>query len=183
MESLRDRIRSIKEHLQELETKLFNMRLAVMCNNSQITEKDEILTASQFSYIVDVTDCKNWEITYISNVEFDINNYNFDDASETETDIRKREFEITFGCYNSKYYIAGNRAVKYEIYRTAEDKIRILNKKYDEERDLEMEEQDELIKRYSETPSIPEWLALKVFLFMNENDWDDAAICRYFSVV
>ena len=75
----------------------------------------------------------------------------------------------------------GVMRLRFKIYRKSSKILSIINKDYNIE--LDIMEQTALIERYSKNKNIPEWLALKVFLSIRENEWDDESVINYFSII
>ena len=95
-----------------------------------------------------------------------------------DADAEKKKTIISFG-KSKKYFIRGG--IRYNIYRNSSGDLRIINSDYDLE--LDMEEQYELISNYANNVNIPECLALSIFIYLSDNNWDDTNLITYLSVV
>lgn len=164
-----------------------------------LNEKKKILFGRRFNLMIDKTDEElielgvkdvifthdpetfEWNINYTITVLYDENSYNYNSDSEVDDEPEKKTFVISFG-KSKKYYIKGNKNNRFKIYKNSKKELRVINEDYDIELDVD-EEQDDLIKSYSLNYNIPEWVAIKVFLFMSENDWNDKHIINYMSCV
>ena len=130
---------------------------------------------------VKIDDQIEWNICYIHTTDsYDENNYINSSDSEVETQPVERTFTINFG-KSKKYYIKGNGNNRFKIYKNSKNDLRIINTDYDVE--LDLDEQYELMDNYSNNPHIPEWLAIKVFVYMNENGWSDKNLTTYLSLI
>ena len=181
-ELLKDRIQELKSQIAKYEHQLFISRLYKLLSLTN----DEIVNLGVTNIVINTND-KDFTITYTHHTSaYDENTYVNDNDSHVETEIYEKTTHIIFGKTtisekSSKYYIKGNRSARFKIYRISKNILSIINKEYDTE--LDIDEQIELIEKYSENPNIPEWLALKVFLYIRENGWDDNIIINYFGVV
>ncbi len=100
-----------------------------------------------------------------------------DDHTNRHT-VEKKVTQISFGKLK-KYFLKGG--IKFNIYRNSNGELRIINSDYEFE--LDLEEQKSLISKYSSNKNVPEWLALKVFLYISYNKWDDRSIINHLSVI
>lgn len=120
----------------------------------------------------------NWEIKYKHFTEkYTFNNYLLEDESDDPDDqpIQKTS-HIKFGKNNTEYYIKGS-IVDYKIYRNSKGNLRVINTEYDF--DLDLDEQKNLIVRYAINKDIPEAIALSIFIYMIDNQWDDQSMYIY----
>jgi hypothetical protein len=92
--------------------------------------------------------------------------------------VEKKITQISFGKLK-KYFLKGG--IKFNIYRNSNGELRIINSDYEFE--LDLEEQKSLILKYTSNKNVPEWLALKVFLYISYNKWDDRSIINHLSVI
>ncbi len=165
------------------------LKAEILLLTKQLEEKREILFFNRLANMtplidnvsditINIEDSEDWCISYVHTTDnYDINNY-LPDLDDIPTGM-KYTSEISFGKYNRKYFIKGG--IKFNIYRNSVGELRVINPEYDF--DLDMDEQRALIYSYSKNVNIPEACALAVFLYMNENKWDDAALINYLSVV
>lgn len=155
----------------------------------------DILIHKRFNAFLDITDnqLKNmnitdikissveqntWEIQYLHETKYYTeNNYIYNTDSETEETPYVKKTKITFG-KTDRYYLKGTKC-KFRIYRNSQNKLRVINADYDLE--LDMEEQEELLKKYMENIHIPESTALLFFNAIAEHEWSDLDIVCYFS--
>lgn len=122
-----------------------------------------------------------WNISYNHITDmYNSNDYTYTEDSETEEneDIGHKETVISFG-KNSKYFIRGG--VKLTIYRNTAGELRVINPDY--EFDIDLDEQRQLVQTYADNPNLPEWLAIKVFLYLSDNKWDDQSLINHLSTV
>jgi hypothetical protein len=181
-ELLKNKIQDLKMQIANFEHQLFTFRLYKLLG---LTEKE--MTEKGVTNIVINTTDSEFLISYTHHTDmYDENNYVNDNDSHIETEIYKKTSCIELGKTNvlgknSKYYIKGNKSARFKIYRKTKNILSIINKDYDTE--LDIDEQTELIEKYSKNSNIPEWLALKVFLYIRENEWNDDNICNYFGVI
>jgi hypothetical protein len=92
--------------------------------------------------------------------------------------VEKKITQISFGKLK-KYFLKGG--IKFNIYRNSNGELRIINSDYEFE--LDLEEQKSLILKYASNKNVPEWLAIKVFLYISYNKWDDRSIINHLSVI
>ena len=92
-----------------------------------------------------------------------------------EIDVIYKETEVRFG-YNKKYFLRGGDDA-FLLYKNSNGKLRIINQHYQD--DLDPAEQASLINQYSENSNIAEYIALKIFLFMINNNWTDSDFIKY----
>lgn len=188
-------IHNLEQSLEQKKNALFMRRLMNMFNPTLMGFETNVgdlpPTISNVKIMVD-TDDNTWMITYTHTTDtYDINDYLYEksdsDSSDTESldeepipDVKptSKVTEISFGKHK-KYFIKGG--IKYTIYRNSSKDLRIINSDYDV--DLDVDKQFSLVTKYSQNSSIPEWLALSVFLYIAEHKWDDVAIATHFSIV
>jgi hypothetical protein len=188
--NLEKEIKELEVILNEKKRQLFINRLQTICGrkfaNSNISSIKINVNSGP--------DPLEWCISY----EHKTNNYkesaysvassNTTDDEEAAPHVYKEDGEdntgiaksstITFG-KSAKYYIKGGR--KFAIYRNAANELRIINKDY--EYDLDLDEQHALINKYTENTDIPEWMAIKIFLYLSDNKWSDEDFIIHLSIV
>ena len=102
--------------------------------------------------------------------------------SKTNNLVKKSKTEkttfVTFG-KSERYFIKGG--TKYNIYNNSKGELRVVNTEYDSE--LDIEEQCQLISRYSKNKNLPECMALQIFLYMSYNKWDDLSMAIHLSMI
>jgi hypothetical protein len=173
MESkLIDEIKKIKLQINEFQKKLLNVKYELFMQRIITIINSDVANVENITF---TSNNLNWTITYKCLVTYDENNYNHNEESETETQPINKWFDISFG-KNKKYFINGNQN-RFKVYRNSQNTLRILNADYTA--DLDIEEQETLVKEYSLNTNIPEWFAIKIFLFMIENEWSDENIIAY----
>lgn len=128
---------------------------------------------------------QKWYISYLHHTDnYNVNDYILHEDSEVENEDKAKDTNITFGYETQngkpKYYIKGNSQTRFKVYRTNKKSLSIVNTDYDV--DLDIDEQTELIEKYSNNNNIPEWLALKILLYFRENEWENSNIVAYFSI-
>ncbi len=101
-------------------------------------------------------------------------------TQEPEIEYVEKESTVQFG-RDKRKYIRADRANRFSLYTNSDDELRIINKDYDVL--LDLEQQEVLIHRYSTNYDIPEWFAIRIFLFMEKNKWDDKDIQISLSIV
>ena len=177
-ESLRNEINTLEKLLKEKKHNLFSMRLYNLVGKTKL--ELESAGIKDIKITSDIDNPGEWTISYTHTIiNYDENDYIYSADSETETIPYNKTFNMIFG-KGKKYYIKGNGS-KFKIYKNSKNDLRIINTEYDIE--LDLEEQEQLIEKYSRNMNIPEWLAIKVFMYMIENDWNDANIIIYMSVI
>jgi transcription initiation factor TFIIIB Brf1 subunit/transcription initiation factor TFIIB len=129
---------------------------------------------------MDIDRLDEWSISYIHKTDsYNESSYKFENTPSDSKRVSKIT-KIVFG-KNKKYYIKGNYGNRIKIYRNSKNQLRIINVDYDIQ--LNVAEQIKLMEKYSEDLSLPEWLAIRVFLYMAKNDWDDENIVSHLSVI
>lgn len=181
-ETLKNKIEQLKAEVIQYEEELFILRLYKLISLS----KEDVNNAGISN--IKITSSENeLSIRYVHHTNYyDENNYVNNSDSNIETEPYEKNTTIEFGVVlipdkNPKYYLKGNKSARFKIYRKSSKILSIINKDYNIE--LDIMEQIALIERYSKNKNIPEWLALKVFLSIRENEWDDTSVINYFSVV
>lgn len=176
MASLRDDILKLEAELCEKKKLLYLHRLSNIINIDVISNpniKDLIISADK--------EKKIWQISYTHYTE-KYNSYYYateeSDNEEYPVKYTERESKISFGKFKG-YFIKGG--VKLNIYKNASRELRIINPDY--EFDLDIDEQLNLARGYSENKNLPECLAIKFLLYMSDNNWDDDDIITHFSVI
>lgn len=184
-EKLKKEIRTTEIHLKEMRHELFDLRLSAMIgrspdmwagiSNVKFTGADNTASSN------DATENSHtWNITYTHTTDqYDENNYNNGSDSDVDTALSSKTTIISFG-KNKKYFINGTRK-RFRIYENSRNELRIINQDYDVE--LDLDEQEKLLIGYSKNKHIPEWLAIKVFLYMCEAEWNSEHIINYLSCV
>jgi hypothetical protein len=176
----------ITSNILDLEKKITdqkkNLSMLRLCKLLGISEQSiESLGIKKIKFDIGVD---TWNITYIHHTnKYDENDYDFDSDSEGETEVCPKTTQIRFG-KTLKYYIkrpSGIRSTRFKLYRNSKKELRVINTDYDIE--LDMDEQMELIHKYSENKNIPEWMALKVIIYICENEWQDNHIINYFKII
>jgi hypothetical protein len=177
-EKLRKEIIELESMLEAKRNTLFKARLYKLLG---IPEQD-LISWGVSNVVLDIYD-NEWTIDYDhQTTEYDENNYNHDNDSETETELREKRSSVSFG-KESKLFLKGKgyRQGRFKLYRNSRKEIRVINNDYNFE--LDTEEQLQLIRKYSSDCHIPEWFALKVFMYMCENDWNSCHIIQYLGTV
>lgn len=178
MDELRSEILELEKSLDSKKKKLFNMRLAKIYGKTN----EETIDISNINIVVDPSD-NTWQISYLHHTDtYDPSAYAYDesadDSNNEDPTIAARNTSIVFG-KAKKYFIKGG--IKLNVYRNSTGELRIINPDY--EFDLDLEEQKKLMLHYSENNNLPEWLAIKVLLYISDNKWDDQSIINHFSVI
>lgn len=123
----------------------------------------------------------SWSISYdFETDKYDVNDYNYNSDSETEIAVKKKRCRITFGKNSNRYFIKGNgiRSNRFKIYRNSRGLLRIINHDYNAEIDLT--EQKDLLMGYGSNKDLPEWLAVRVFMYIFTHEWSDDSIEAFF---
>ena len=176
-ELLKKDILLLSEKISGKKNKLFLMRFhnIIDINNNY----DFLQNISDIKFEIGNDD--NWSIMYTHTTDkYNPNDYNYNSDSDEEIDDKKKITNIKFGKKN-KYYINREQSSRFIVYRNSKKELRILNSDYDIE--LDLDEHVELIEKYSNNIHIPEYVAIRVFLFISENDWEDESITAYFSII
>ncbi len=130
-----------------------------------------------------------WQISYLHTTDkYDVYDYAYD-GSDTEPDIdpnidpnietkQEKETRILFG-KASKYFIKGG--IKLNVYRNTAGELRVINPNYEFE--LDLDEQRNLVREYSENIHLPEWFAITTMLYLSDNKWDDQSWINHLSIV
>lgn len=170
MDDLRAEILHLEQTLQDKKNILFNARLAKIYGNSDNISNIEIH--------VDPED-DTWLISYTHQTDkYDPSAYAYNDDSAGDDEYNVHESRISFG-KSKRYFIKGG--IKLNVYRNSAGELRIINPDY--EFDLDLDEQRSLIDKYAQNKDIPEWMAIKVMLYISDNKWDDQSIINHFSVI
>jgi hypothetical protein len=180
-------ILTLEKELKECKQKLFLNRF------SKLYKKNIQPCISNIKIDIDHKN-NDWVVSYehytnnysinnytINNAEIYNDNLNYNKQANnitTDAATEKKKTIISFG-KSKKYFIRGG--IRYNIYRNSSGDLRIINSDYDLE--LDMEEQYELISSYANNVNIPECLALSVFIYLSDNNWDDTNLITYLSVV
>lgn len=175
-ENLKREIKALEKQLTDKKCELFNHRLSYLVGFSLEEIYERGVSDIKFEISEDA-----WNISYTHVTDqYDENNYINSSDSEVETTPAYRKSYMNFG-KGKRYYIKGNNSNRFRIYKNSKKELRVINTDYDTE--LDLEEQEELITRYSINKHMPEWFAIKVFMFISENEWSDENICSYLSLI
>lgn len=176
--TLKDYILKVETELEKMKKQLFRLRLYKLLG---ITE-NQLSTLGVSNLEMMVYD-DEWSISYNHYTnKYDENNYNYADDSDAETEPREKNTNICFG-ETDKLFLRGKgiRMTRFKLYRNSRNELRIINKDYNLE--LDTESQQELIGNYSRNKHIPEWLALRIFLYMCEHAWESENLIQYLGIV
>lgn len=176
-EKIESEICSLKKIIQEKKKKLFMIRIKKILDIKNNFSMIEGINYINFTSEENNKWCINY--THLTN-NFDTNNYNYNIDSDIETESKIKKTNVYFG-KSKKYYLKGVRSNQFKIYRNSKKQLRILNSDYNIE--LDLDEQYELITKYSKNYDIAEWLALRVFIFIAENEWSDENFVTHFSSI
>jgi len=175
---LKEEILELENQLEEKRDKFFKLRLYKLLGIAE----QQLETYGVTDLVLNIYE-DEWEIVYkYTTAQFDENDYNHGDDSNEETEIREKTANITFG-ESGKLFISGKgiRSSRFKMYRNSRKEMRVINTDYSIE--LGTEEQLDLIRGYTQSKKIPEWLALSVFLYMCDNEWDTENIIQYLGTV
>lgn len=178
--------------IQQLEDECKKLAILLKDKSSMLYIKRlfKIANITDTSTISDIklkfTDHEKWSISYKHKTSnYNISDYVCNEDSEIETNTPKQLTRISnmrFGLRNNNYYIVGNsESSKFSIFRLSSNVMRAYNIDYEIE--LDQDEQYDLLTRYSENINIPEWLALRVFIYMIDNKIDDIDLYNYLNTV
>lgn len=188
----RKMILKLEEELKRRKYKLFNKRLLKIVDQ---TEKDLVLNGIIGFPIISI-DNDEFTITYTHRTKnYSEDNYNYisDDDSDGDDEENKNlndknltyneyvENTITFGKEKKFFIKLNNNDSRYSIYNNSSGELRIINKDYSVE--LDISQQKTLIEKYSHNKDIPEFLAIRFFLFMCLNEWNHKDIIINLSIV
>lgn len=185
-----DRLRELAQEACTLKQKLFELRLSVMADihDEDVDEKKsdtitfESLGITNLRFIPGNDD--EWCLTYEHKTEkYNVNNYTNSEESEDEDaqDIKK-ETKVCVGFEKNSYYLHGTSKRRFNIYRHNTTKqIKVKNTLY--RMQLDQIEQRELMNKYVDNLDIPEWLAIKVLLHMQDEEWDDKHLILHFDKI
>jgi hypothetical protein len=168
----------LEEQLDNKLTEFFLIRLRKMLGISEHGLKDNGVTSITINIGID-----SWVIGYTHKTDqYNENNYNCGDESETETESKSKISKILFG-HTDNYFLSGQNTHvgRFKIYTNSQKTLRVINSDYDIE--LDKDAQSELIRQYTENAAIPEWVALKIFTYMCDNKWDSDSIITHLSTV
>jgi hypothetical protein len=177
-EKLKEEILELESVLEDKRDTFFKARLYKLIG----IPGQELISWGISDIVLGIYD-NEWTIAYKhETTEYNENNYNYDGDSETETEPREKRSGVSFG-EKSKLFLKGKgyRQGRFKLYRNSRKEIRVINTDYNFE--LDTEEQLQLIRTYSNDRHIPEWLALKVFLYMCENGWNSEHIIQHLGTV
>jgi len=178
--NLKNRILVLEKELNALRQQLFLGRLYNIIGMFEKTVMD--WGVSNINIVVNNLDLE-WRIKYDHHTDkYNVNDYNNSADSDEETEIKEKKTTVSFGVSN-KYYIktSSTQYIRFKIYMNSKKELRIINEYYDIE--LDLEEQEVLLERYANNKNIPEWLAIRFFRFMSENEWYNEEIIHHFSFV
>lgn len=192
--SLRKEILELEKLLKSKKEKLFLDRLLAItgpkANISDININTQLDNTWCISYI--------HKTTFLNPADYEPANMYTDEATNLEANLEAKnsesteqnnvllaaentseyETKISFG-KNKKYFITGG--CKLNVYRNSANELRITNPEY--EYDLDIDEQKELMIRYSNNKNLPVWFAIKFLLYMSDNSWDDDSVVNHFTVI
>lgn len=192
---LRSEIFALEKQLKEKKEQLFLSRLTKIVvfsgdDPGDIDEKKQYAAINDaiekcinnVKIIVDAEE-KTWSIHYSHTTDsFDESSYLDEQIEDVQPPIKKTT-KVSMGRMligkTYKYFMKGFAC--FSVYRNGTDELRIINKEY--EYDLDLDDQRALIEKYSEDMNIPEWFAIRIFLFMAKNKWDDEGMINHFSIV
>jgi hypothetical protein len=176
-EKFREKVLELQKVYFAARDELFVRRLYKMLGKSEHSK----LAISSIKF--EMTDGDNWCISYVhETAEYSANNYKLVDEEESSNSSKPLTSNMSFGIENGQYFLSGNTIHNsFKIYRNSSGLLRVINEDYSVE--LDIDEQIELITRYSKCIDIPEYPALRILLFMIENEWDDEDIYVYFTAV
>lgn len=168
----------ICEKIERLETELAALRHELFVMRLKHIVRADISAIEDLEFI---QDGQTWELSYVhrtSSYNKDAYNYNADSESESDDAPKSRVTNVAFG-YNDRYYLRGTAKNRFNIYRNnSKNILRIINRDYQKEFDLDTHL--EKIRNYADNPDIPEWVALRVVIFMIDHDWTDDDIIECF---
>lgn len=178
---LKNEILELEAVLKKKRDQLFLMRLINMLDKGLY---DTISDVKIEVRNVDFNNPKSagWNISYKHHTkEYDSLDYLYENDTIQEEITNNKMEKTTFVSFgkSDRYFIKGG--VKYNIYNNSKGELRIVNADYDSE--LDIEEQCQLINKYSKNKNIPECLALQIFLYMSYNKWDDMSMAIHLSIV
>jgi hypothetical protein len=171
MEELRNEIINLEVCLNAKKKELFIQRAIKILGNLNNVFNLQINVNP-----IDLT----WCISYNHETHnYDTSDYAYnEDSADENNNVRFNSCKISFG-KTKKYFIKGGIALN--IYRISSGELRITNPDYDF--DIDIEDQYNLMKTYSKNYNLPEWLAIKMILYISDNKWDDQSIINHFSVI
>jgi len=179
---LKNKIITMEQELKYLKAQFYSLILLNLLNIS-----NEKCISQGISNINIKIDADEWIISYNHlTKEYNENNYINDIDSEVETEIYEKNTNIKFGFKKIKshdvlrHFITGNPNQKFKVYRNSKKILSIINTQY--ELELDIDEHISLIEKYSNNLNIPEWLALKTFLFIRSNELSDKDFISYLSI-
>lgn len=181
MTNLRNEIIELEKLLLAKKNELFVSRLSKMtapiCNVLSDSE-----TISDITFHTSISD-STWQISYVHKTDkyTPVAYMHHDDSADdsaNEINPYSKTTKITFGKTN-KYFIKGG--IDLMVYRNSNSEIRIINKDYEYEIDLD--EQRTLMLEYSSNVHIPEWLAIKTLLYISDNKWNVENVVIHFCVI
>ena len=185
-EKLRTEIRELSAKLADMKHELFNLRLFNMLGKTEQELAAAGITDICFGINDENTDDSDdsentqWFITYTHHIiNYDDNAYINNVDSEADTSPVDKTFHMSFG-KNKKYYIKGNNKTRFKVYKNSLQELRIINTDYSIE--LDMDEHEALSAKYMTNLHIPEWIAIKVFCHMSEQEWSDDNLINYMRV-
>lgn len=178
--TLRTEILELEKIIAEKKKQLFLSRLNTISDgklNQNISQID-----------IQMESANNWQISYVHKTsqynatdyfvqDDDVENTNEDDSDSSNTSV-VRETKISFGKLK-KYFVKGG--IKLNVYRNTAGELRVANPKYEFE--LDLDEQRQLVERYADNIHMPEWLAIKVFLYLSDNKWGDEDFTAHLTIV
>lgn len=179
---LKEEILLLEKEIENKKKSLFLLRFYKLVNINEEYIQDNIQDNIQ-DIKINVNIHKNtWKIEYTHKTnKYNENDYNHEDDIKTDYEPHYKKTNIIFG-YNEKYFLNSlNDINRFKIYVNSQNDIRIINKDYDIE--LEQSEQYDLIQEYKMNKNIPEWLALRLLIYMYDNKWDSDSIIKHLGYV
>ena len=174
IEEKKQEITALKKQEHLIKTKCL---ISKMCQRLKINDPKK-LPEKNIQHIQIHTNEHEWCITYLhKTLHFNCNNYVNDDEKQLNIKDRERETLVKFGYKKKKHYIHGFNKKQFRIYKNSSGITRVINTYYNLE--LTFDEQHDLIEQYSQNINIPEWFALKMYLYFADNQWDNDAIKKF----
>lgn len=177
---LRNEIIELEKQLKIKKEILFRNRLLQFLD---VTE--ELLTLCGISDLnVEIKpDSKtDWKLTYTHTNTYNEDDYVDDIEHSVHYAPHMRTTQVKCGRSLANHYIQSNVGRnRFSVYIKNATIIRVVNKDYNIE--LDISEQNKLMQKYTQNKSIPEWLAIHMFLCINKHSWNDSDIVVHLSIV
>lgn len=128
----------------------------------------------------------DWTISYThTTTNYSQELYKFDNIGQIgkSTPYTPHTTHIIFG-KKVNLFIKDNQNIKnqkYTLYVNSENKLRIINN--DEKDNYAASKHMSYLVKQSNNHDIPEWFALKIFMHLYNNNWDDASFKIYLSII